>query len=92
MNREETKLKGLAECRFRSTIFLFRLASVPIKIKKISPLYALYIVTVTICASTTYLGMCVDVYIHRDDVGLTMKSIRMLIPFSNVMWIFWYCR
>ena len=92
MKREETKLKGLSECRFHSMIFLFRLAGVPLQIKKISTIYAIYMITVIICASTTYLGMCVDVYIHRDDLGRAMTTIRMLIPFTNVMWIFWYCR
>jgi hypothetical protein len=91
MNREETKLKGLSECRFRSMLFLFRLAGVPLQIKKISPIYAIYIVTVIMCASTTYLGMCVDVYINRDDLGRAMKAISMLIPFTTIMWIFWYC-
>jgi len=92
MKSEEPKLKGLSECRFRSMIFLFRLGSVPFKIKEISPIYAIYIVTVIICASTTYLSMCVDVYIHSDDLGHTMTRMRMLIPFTNVMWLFSYCR
>jgi hypothetical protein len=92
MKRVEPKLKGLSKCRFRSMIFLFRLAGVPLKIKKISPIYAIYILTLIICASTTYLGMCVDVYIHRDDLGRAMTAMRMLIPFTNVMWIFTICR
>ena len=92
MKREDTKLKGLSECRFHSIIFLFRLAGVPFKIKKISPIYAFYIVTVIICASTSYIGMCVNVYINRDDLGRAMTAMRMLIPFTNVMWLLSYCR
>jgi hypothetical protein len=92
MKREEPKLKGLSGCRFRSMIFLFRLAGVPFKIKKISSIYAIYIVTVIICASTTYVGMCIDVYLHRDDLGRAVTTIRVLIPFTSNMWIFWYCR
>jgi len=92
MKREEPKLKGMSECRFRSIIFLFRLAGVPLKIKKISPIYAMYIVTMILCASTTHIGMCVDVYMHRDDLGRAMTTMRMLIPFTNVMWLFSYCR
>jgi len=92
MKREEPKLKGLSEFRFRSMIFLFRSGGVPFKIKKISPIYAIYIVTVIICACTTYLGMCVDVYIHRDNLERAMTTLRILIPFTNAIWIFWYCR
>jgi hypothetical protein len=92
MKREEPKLKGMSEFRFRSMILLFRLVGVQLKIKKISPIYAIYIVTVIICAITTYLGMCVEVYIHGDDFGRAMTAMRMLIPFTNVMWIFSYCR
>jgi hypothetical protein len=92
MEREKTKLKGLSECRFHSTIFLFRLAGVPLKIKKLPPIYAIYNVTVTICAITTHLAMCVDVYIHRDDLGRAVKAMHMLISLTNVMWIFSYCR
>ena len=92
MKREEPKLKGMSEYRFRSMIFLFRLAGVPLMIKKISPIYAIYIVTMIICGSTTYLGMCFDVYIHRDDLGRAMTTVRVLIPLTNIMWIFSYCR
>jgi len=91
MKKEEPKLKGLSKCRFRSIIFLFRLGGVPFKIKEISPIYAFYIVTVIICASTTHIGMCVNAYIHRDDLGRSMTTVRMLIPFTNIMWLFLYC-
>jgi hypothetical protein len=80
----------MSEYRLRSMIFLFRLAGVPFKIKKISPIYAIYIVTMIICGSTRYLGMCVDVYIHRDDLGRAMATMGMLIPLTNIMWIFSY--
>jgi hypothetical protein len=92
MNRQQPKLKGLSEGRFRSMIFLLRLAGIPFKVNKISNIYAIYMRTVIICASTTYLGMFVDVYKHRDDLGRAMTTIRMLIPITNVMWIFTYCR
>jgi len=92
MKIEEPKLKGLSECRFRSMIFFFRLAGVPFKIKELSPIYAFYIATVIICASTTYLSMCVDAYIQRDDLGRAMTTVRVLIPLTNVMWILSYCK
>jgi hypothetical protein len=92
MNRENSKLKGLSEIRFGSTIFLLRMAGIPFQMQKVSTLYAIYMRTVIICSSTTYLGMLVHVYLHWDDLGLAMTTMRVLIPFTNMMWIFSYCR
>ena len=92
MNTEKSKLKGLSEIRFGSIIFLLRLMGIPFQMKKVSTLYAIYMRTVIICSSTTYLGMFADVYVHWDDLGRAMTKIRMLIPFTNVMWIFLYFR
>ena len=92
MNRKETKLKGLSEIRLGPTIFLLRMAGVPFKMKKVSIIYAIYMRTMFICASTTYLGMCVDVYVHWDELGRAMTTMRALFSFTNVMWIFSNCR
>jgi len=92
MIRHEPKLKGLTEIRFDSMLFLFRMAGIPMKMKKIPTIYNVYMKTVLICSCSTYIGMLVDVYIHRDDLGRAMTSLRVLIPITNIMWIFSYCR
>jgi len=92
MNRKERKLKGLPGSRFGSMIFLLRMVGIPCKMKEISTVYAIYIKTLIVCVSTTYLGMLGDVYIHRDGLGRSMTTIRVLISFTNVMWIFSICR
>ena len=92
MNRQETKLKGLSEFRFGSMIFFFRFAGISLKKKRISAIYTVYIAIVIICSCSTYIGMLVDVYIHWDELGRAMKSMRALIPFTNVVWTFLYCR
>jgi hypothetical protein len=92
MNTDESKLKGLSESRFSSTIFLFRMAGIPFNMKKIKPLYTIYMVTVPICSCSTFIGVSVDAYIHRDDLGRAMTTIRALFSITNVMWIFSYCR
>jgi hypothetical protein len=33
-----------------------------------------------------------DVYIHRDDLGRAMTTMRVLIPVTNIMWLYTYCR
>ena len=92
MNRKETKQKELSGIRFGSMIFLFRMAGIPLKMKKVPAIYAVYMVTVIICSCSTYIGMLIDVYIHRNDLGRAMTTMRMLIPFTNVTWIYFYCR
>ena len=92
MNRKETKLKGLSESRFGSMIFLFIIAGIPIQMKKISTIYDLYMITIITCTFSTFIGMFVDAYIQREDLGRAMTTMRGLIPFTNVMWIYSYCR
>jgi len=92
MNREGTKLKGLSESRLGPMIFLFKIAGIPIQMKKISTIYGVYMITVIICTFSTFIGMFVDVYVHRDDVRHAMTTMRILIPFTNIMWIYSYCR
>jgi hypothetical protein len=82
----------LSQRRLGFLIFLFRVVGIPCKMKKISTIYAIYMITIFISASTTYLGMCVDVYIHRVDLGLAMKTMHVLFAYTNIMWAFLYCR
>jgi len=92
MHSENINLKTLTDRRFGSIILLIRLAGIPFHKKKISIIYAIYMRTVIICASTTYLGVLVDAYVHWNDLGHAMTSMRVLIPLTNVMWIYAYCR
>jgi hypothetical protein len=73
-------------------IFLFKIAGIPVQMKKISTIYGVYMIIVIICTFSTYIGMFFDVYIHWDDLGRAMTTMRALIPFTNVMWIYSYCR
>jgi len=92
MNTAEPKIKGLSDIRFGSIIFLFRLAGIPVKVKKISAIYVVYMITVIICSCSMFIGMFADVYVHWDDLGSAMTSIRALFPLTNVMWIYSCCR
>jgi hypothetical protein len=92
MEREESEVKALSESRFSSIIFLFRLAGIPFKMKKMSTIYAIYMIAVNFCATTTSLGMLVDVYINRDDMGHVMTNIRVLFAMVDVVWLYFSCR
>ena len=90
INMQKSKLKGLSEIRFGSTIFLLRMAGIPLKMKKLKPIYTIYMVTVILCSCSAFIGVYVDLYINRDDLGRAMKTMRVLIPLTNIMWIFSY--
>jgi hypothetical protein len=92
MNTRERKLNGVSEIRFFSMIFLLRMAGIPFKMKKISTIYTIYMVTVIICTCSTCIGTFIDVYINWDDLGRAMTTMRVLISFANIMWIFSNCR
>jgi len=92
MYGENIKLKSLTDRRFGSIILLFKLAGIPFHKKKISIIYAIYMRTVIICTSITYLGTLFDAYVHWNDLGRAVRSMRVMIPLMNMMWIFTYCR
>jgi len=92
MEREETKVKGLSHIRFGWIIFFLRLGGIPFKMKKMSTVYVIYMITVIICSCNTFLGMFVDVYIHRDDLGHVMKTNLALTGTIHVLWMYFFCR
>ena len=92
MEIEEQKVKRLSDNCFNLIVFFFRLAGVPFKMNKISTIYAIYMITVIFCSSSTFIGLIVDVYKHWDDLGYIMTSTRVLMSLANVMIIYCYCR
>jgi len=78
--------------RFGSIIFFLRLAGIPFKMKKMPTLYAIYMITVISSTCATYVGMLVDVYMNRNDLGHVMTNIRISMLFTNFLWIFIHCR
>jgi hypothetical protein len=92
MKTEEQKTKRPLNSRFSSIIFLLRLAGIPFKLKKISYVYTIYMITAIFSTFTTVIGMFVELCVHRDDLGHAMKNIRMLIPTTNNLWIYAYAR
>jgi hypothetical protein len=88
MEREETKVKGLSEIRFRSVIFLLRLGGIPFKMKEMSPVYVIYMLAVVISTCSTFLGLFVDVYINRGNLGHVVTTIRVLTGTAIALWIY----
>jgi hypothetical protein len=92
MSTQERKLKRLSETRFGSIIFFCRMGGIPLRLKKVSTIYAVYMITVITCFCSTYIGMFVDACIPRDDLRRTMTTVRLLLPMTNMMWTFSYCK
>jgi hypothetical protein len=92
MGIEEKKVKKQSDNYLNSIVFFFRLAGVPFKMNNISPIYALYMITVTSCTCSTFIGMAVSVYVHRDDLGHIMTSMRVLMPLMCDIIVYVYCR
>jgi len=92
MEKEERKVKGHSEIRFRWIIFFLRLAGIPFKMQRMSTLYAIYMITVIICTCITLLSMFVDVYVHRGDLGHVVKNIRISITVASLVWIYFSSR
>jgi len=92
MEKEEPNVTRLSGIRFCWIIFFLRLAGIPFKMKKMPTLYAIYMITATICTYSTYVSMFVDVYIHRDDLVHVMTNLRILIGMSSLLWIHISCR
>jgi len=92
MEIEGQKVKKHWDNYFNSIVFFFRLAGVPFNMKKISTLYALYMITVTFCTCSTFIGIVASVYVHRDDLGHITTNMRVLMPLMCDMTIYVYCR
>ena len=92
MEREETKVKGLSEIRFRSVIFLLRLGGIPFKMKEMSPVYVIYMLAVVISTWSTFLGLFVDVYINRGNLAHVVTTVRVLTGTAIALWIYIACR
>ena len=92
MKRIGSQMESLSEIRFSSVVLLFRIAGIPLKIKKMSTLYTIYMITVIFCTGTTFVGMIADVYVHRDNLRHTVTNIRVSITATNMICIWCYCR
>jgi len=92
MESEGTKIKSPSERRFGSIIFILSSAGIPFRMKTISTICLIYMKTMIFCAFTTYIGLLFDGYVHLDDLGLTITAMRVLIPFTNFMWLYTYGR
>jgi hypothetical protein len=92
MDSGKPKQKELSEGRFGSIIFFLRLGGIPFKMRNLSTKYAIYMNTGIICSCASILGLFADVYVHWDNLGRAMTNLRVLIPATDLFWLYTCCR
>ena len=78
---------SLVENRFKVLLFLYRLAGIPLNMKSVSTLNAVYNVTVIVCFYITYVGVCVDLLVHRHQLKLAMQKLRIYLGMLMITWL-----
>ena len=77
---------GLTESRFKVLLFIFRLGGIPLNVKSVSRLNAVYNTTVIVCFYITNICVCVDTFVHRHQSKLAMQKFRILLGLQMTMW------
>jgi len=77
---------SLIESRFKVPLFLFRLGGIPLNMKSVSRLNAVYNATVIMCFYITIICVCVDTFVHRHQLKLAMQKFRVLLGLQLTMW------
>jgi len=68
--------KSLIESRFKVLLFLYRMGGIPLNMKSVSRLNAIYNVSLIVCFYVTNIGVGVDMLVHRQELTLAMKNFR----------------
>ena len=75
------------EIRFKVLLFLYRLGGVPLNMKSVSRLTAVYNVSVIVCFYVTYFCVSVDTFLHRHQLSLAMKNFRIFLGMLIITWL-----
>jgi hypothetical protein len=77
---------NLSESRFKLVLFFIRFAGIPVKIKPVSVLNAVYNLTVTLCFYITTIFLHVETFVLRHQLEDVMKKIRALFVIYVITW------
>jgi hypothetical protein len=77
---------SLIENRFKILLFLYRLGGIPLNMKSVSTLNAVYNATVIVCFYITYICVGVDLLVHRHQLKLAMQNLRIYLGMLMVTW------
>ena len=77
---------SLIESRFKVLLFNFRFGGIPLNMKSVSRLNAVYNATVIMCFYITNICISVDTFVHRHHLKLAMQKFRILLGLQMTMW------
>jgi hypothetical protein len=70
---------SLNERRFKVLLFLYRMAGIPINKNSASRIKAVDNTIVIVCFYITNFCVCVDAFVHRNQLKLAMKKFRLML-------------
>ena len=84
--------KSFIENRFKVILFLYRLGGIPLNMKSVSKLNAVYAFSIIVCFYITYFCVGVDTWVHRHQLKLAMQKLRNSLGMLMVMWLHFSAR
>jgi hypothetical protein len=78
---------SLIESRFKVLINLHRIAGIPLNVKSVSRLNAVYNVSLTACFYIVNVCVALETYAHRHELAYAMKSFRIVLGMLLVQWL-----
>jgi len=75
------------EALFNFYLIWFRLAGVPLQSHKTSILYDIYSTVILLNAYSVVITMCLDVFMHFNELERIMETSRVIVPASSALWI-----
>jgi hypothetical protein len=79
--------KSLTESRFKVLLFLHRMAGIPLNVKSVSRLNAVYNVSIIVCFYITNICAGADTFVHRQELTLAMKNLRIFLGMLMITWL-----
>jgi hypothetical protein len=78
---------SLIESRFKVLLFLHRMGGIPLNVKSVSRLNAVYNVSLIVCFYITNICVGLDTFVHRHQLAYAMKSFRIFLGMLLSAWL-----
>jgi hypothetical protein len=75
------------ENRFKVILFLYRMGGIPLNMKSVSRLNAIYNASLIVCFYVTTICIGVDTVVHGHQLILLMKNFRVFLGLLMVTWL-----
>jgi hypothetical protein len=83
---------SLRESRFKVLLFLYRIGGFPLEVKSASRLNAAYNAILMVSFYIIVFGVSVDAFVHRHNLTLAMKKLRLVLIAFTDTWLHYSVR